>query len=689
MFSFLNTGFLIAAAAALIPLIIHLFSRRRVKIIDFSSLKHLKAMQRRQVKRLRIRQLLLLILRMLIIFVVVLAFARPTTSGGSVGSHASVSAVMLFDNSASMNRYVKDGLLFDLAKNRALELLDGFGEGDELAIVTLGGGSDESENASLTSPAIAREKIKAIEPGYGPTGLETSLNRAIELLNKAKNLNKEIYIICDQQRNALSDKSFDLGKNLKIYFVELPVEKIENVGIVDIDFGGRLLIPGKPFELTATVKNYGKEDVNDIIASLFVNGNRVSQTNFNIAGEKEATVRFTHTLANGGLQSGHIELSDDKFGGDNLFYFSFRIPEMFNVLIIDGDEASELIRLALVPSDVSGQYWSVKQATPDKLLGVNFRDYDVIIFSGAPMMTSTVVDRLKDFVRSGHSLLVTYSAETDAKDFNSNWSEVTGVTIDEPLDKDFSGAGFYSVAFIDNSHPVFSIFDFGQKELPQLKFFSLPKVRTSTKAKVIMRFSGDRSALVENKYFEGRVLTFAGPISPVYTDLTAHAFFVPFVARMTEYLASRLSEYDVKIYTGSNIVRSLAVKGSLDQAIEVSLPDSQVLKVPPMEGTGAVTYSPAPIELPGIYRAFFDKQEIDRFAVNIDPKECDLASSSFDQIAKAIGAKEYHVLQTGKPLQATIAELRFGKELWQIFLWIAALLILIELLLSRSAPIEE
>ena len=43
MLSFLNTTVLIAAVAALIPLIIHLFSKRKVKIIEFSSLKHLKA----------------------------------------------------------------------------------------------------------------------------------------------------------------------------------------------------------------------------------------------------------------------------------------------------------------------------------------------------------------------------------------------------------------------------------------------------------------------------------------------------------------------------------------------------------------------------------------------------------------------------------------------------------------------
>ncbi len=139
MLSFLNSTVLFAAAAALIPLIIHLFSKRRVKVIEFSSLRHLKAMQRRQVRRLKIRQLLLLILRMLIILGVVLAFARPTLQEGGVGSHASVSAVILFDNSASMNRYVADGNLFELAKKRAGELLETFGEADQVVLLPIGG----------------------------------------------------------------------------------------------------------------------------------------------------------------------------------------------------------------------------------------------------------------------------------------------------------------------------------------------------------------------------------------------------------------------------------------------------------------------------------------------------------------------------------------------------------------------
>ncbi|MGH8015351.1 MAG: BatA domain-containing protein, partial [Candidatus Zixiibacteriota bacterium] len=230
MFSFLNTGVLLAATAALIPLIIHLFSRRRVKIVEFSSLKHLQAMQRRQVRRLRIRQLLLLLLRMLIIFTVVLAFARPTTSGGSIGSHASVSAVILFDNSGSMNRYVKDGLLFDLAKKMALELLENFGEGDELAVLTYGEEEFLNRDISFTSPAIVREKISSMVPGYSGGNLGSALDKASELMQSAHNLNRELYIISDRQRNSLPEEVKSLDSTIMVYLVELPLEEAENIG---------------------------------------------------------------------------------------------------------------------------------------------------------------------------------------------------------------------------------------------------------------------------------------------------------------------------------------------------------------------------------------------------------------------------------------------------------------------------
>ena len=79
--TFLNGAFLIAAFAALLPIVIHLISRRRVETIDFSSLRFLKELERKRIRRVRLRQILLLIIRSLILLAAALALARPTLRG--------------------------------------------------------------------------------------------------------------------------------------------------------------------------------------------------------------------------------------------------------------------------------------------------------------------------------------------------------------------------------------------------------------------------------------------------------------------------------------------------------------------------------------------------------------------------------------------------------------------------------
>jgi hypothetical protein len=273
--------------------------------------------------------------------------------------------------------------------------------------------------------------------------------------------------------------------------------------------------------------------------------------------------------------------------------------------------------------------------------------------------------------------------------FNSTWTELAGVEFEAPIEKDFSRAGYYSIGYVDINHSIFSVFGLDKNNLPDLKFFTLPKAGTVGGSRVIMRFTGDRPALVENNYYSGRVLTFVGPMSPAYSDLAGHAFFVPFIARITEYLASQLSAVETDLRTGDNVVRSFAASGALNESIELVRPDSSVIYLAPEEKQGDVTYNVASLTLPGIYRAFFNRREIDRFAVNIDPLEGNLSAVSYEQFVDAAGIDKYHLLNATGSLRAEIAQLRFGKELWQLFLWIAAILILAELLISRSAPAGE
>lgn len=699
MLSFLNAGVLFAAAAALIPLIIHLFSKRRVKVVEFSSLRHLKAMQRRQVRRLKIRQLLLLVVRMLIILAVVLAFARPTTDNPGVGSHAAVSAVIILDNSASMNRYVADGNLFELARSRTEELLENFSQSDEVILITTGRASQSFPR--FVSPALAKERLGRLKPGSFSTDLTDALKFATEQLAQASNLNKELYLVTDRQRESLPEEQLLEGQEINSYLVELPVSDIANCGLTEIDLGGQLIRPGQAFTLTATIGNFDDQPVLDQIVSLYLDGHRVAQTNFAIESASLTIVKFERSVSSPGYHTGWVELSEDKLPDDNRRYFSFRIPEDFNLLIIEGDRSASYVSLALSPGENLAQYWSVKRAGPEELAGVDFNDYDAVMMVGCPSLDPSYISRLGSFVRRGKSLFVSFGPQTSIDDFNKNWSRMTGVVYDEAPPKRFSRDGYYTFSSINRTHPIFSVFDLEQTKLPEVKFFSLPKMRRLDQGRELIGFTGGRPALVESTYGAGRVLLFTAPIDPDYSDLVTHSFFVPFISRVAEYLASDLSALETRLTVGEAVTRTVNLSGEQNYPVELIAPDSTRYAIQPEEAEGdkvgnaqnvgraQLVIRTQPLDQPGIYRIVYLGRELDRFAINLDPNEGNLVAADIDQMKTALGVDELRALPEDEAVGDLLAGFRFGRELWQMFAWAAALLLIVEMILARGSKTDE
>jgi hypothetical protein len=494
--------------------------------------------------------------------------------------------------------------------------------------------------------------------------------------------------VSDRQRRLLPSEPIEFPEGTRLYLVDLPLSENRNRGIVSVSLGGQLLTAGHDFDLVASIRNYGELAVSDGLASLFLDGRRISQTDFQVDATGETSVRFTASVSRPGLHAGFVEISDDPFLPDNRYYFSFRIPEQFSLLLIDGDPASQFISLALKPSSDENSYWSVKRATVSDLPGINLYDYSLVMMVGAPSLGTTQLNRLRSFVSQGNALFVTYDLSTDVDVFNATYSELTGVIYDSPAPSNFSRAGYYSLQSIDRSHPIFSIFEFPEGKLPEVKFFTLPRMHTAEKAATVIRFTGDHPALVESAIGRGRVMTFTGPIGPQYSDLVSHGFFVPFISRTAEYLSTSLTSLDTRLLADENISRSLPRSGASDRALELITPDSGLFQLPPQEQEGGLVVNIRPTDLPGIYRLKDRGQEIDKLAINLNPDECDLQQVDPDQLATAIGIDDLAVVEPEAALQPAIASFRVGRELWQIFLWLALFFLAAEMLLSRGASVE-
>src|SRR5690349_13989563 len=132
--TFLNPLFLFGLAAAAIPVVIHLLTRKRPRRVPFASVEFLREVNVAQLRRFRLRELLLLALRVLALALFALSLARPAVRGalGGRGGNAASSVVLLVDRSASMGATEARTTLSARAQARARAVLDALEAGDEV-----------------------------------------------------------------------------------------------------------------------------------------------------------------------------------------------------------------------------------------------------------------------------------------------------------------------------------------------------------------------------------------------------------------------------------------------------------------------------------------------------------------------------------------------------------------------------
>ncbi|HEY0710225.1 MAG TPA: BatA domain-containing protein [Polyangia bacterium] len=185
--SFLHPLFLLAGAAVVVPLLLHLSRRRNRAAIPWSSLRFLQPDPPRLERRKRVEQWLLLLLRCLAVVLLAVTFARPLLRQPLPGVPAARGArvVLLIDTSASMQR----PQLWEKARARAVEILRGLGAEDRAAIVSF---SDRAttvlafETWANGAPggraALAATRLSQLAPGWGATDLGAALIAAAEVI---------------------------------------------------------------------------------------------------------------------------------------------------------------------------------------------------------------------------------------------------------------------------------------------------------------------------------------------------------------------------------------------------------------------------------------------------------------------------------------------------------------------------
>ena len=200
--TFLNPLVLLGLAAAAIPVILHLLNRRKLRTVEFSSLRFLKELQNTSLRRLKLRQWLLLVLRTSLIIALVLSFARPVIHGnvaGIFGSRARTSMVMVVDDSPSMTVRTERGMVFDRAREAASRILALAGDGDRIAVLPLSTLAPGASTPAYEQAEVAKSVLQRLEPSQIARRFSEAVPAIRAVVQASRDANREVYLFTDAQ----------------------------------------------------------------------------------------------------------------------------------------------------------------------------------------------------------------------------------------------------------------------------------------------------------------------------------------------------------------------------------------------------------------------------------------------------------------------------------------------------------
>jgi len=688
--TFLNSIILYGIALASIPILIHLLTRRKKEIINFSSLRFLKILESRRIKKLRIQQIILLILRTLIIILIIIAFSRPAlkeTSAGKIGDHIKTSAVIVLDNSLSSMTGYGNEQFYDNIKSCADEIIKSFQENDQIYITSV----SESEKLRTMNPIFDKNKsmlsIKDSKPSYLSADLNKIIDNAEQLLFESKNYNKEIFVCTDLQNTNFSNKkerritSEDPGRT-KLFILTDSQSKKENTSIEGIRLINQILQKNKEIEIETVISNFMEKPVSDLIVNLYLGGRRTAQRTISIDKRSSGIITFSVIPEISGLISGFAEIESDLLEEDNKRYFDLFIPEKVEVLLVSGkDDSENYLKLALHPEKSDSSTIRLTQVNPSRFSTAEIKDYDLVIFDNMKNILDSDIQRLKNFLKSGKGIIIFPGDQTDVNYYNRITTKELNLPKILSIQKTSEpNKGFITFGRIDFQHPIFTgLFEKEKKAIDSPKFYNFFTIEKIPDSDAIIEFSDGNPFLEESNLNNGRILIFGCSADGIWSDFPYKGIFAPIINQAVYYLSTETFPEKNGLLIGDEISFFTRFKA---KEFEIEKPDGSIEKAEIQIQSDNYLVKFDNTDQPGIYKLFADKNLIKVFSVNINPKESDLFKPDENEINSLADKVIY--FDKEKDIPGLIKQSRFGKEIGKYFLIGAIILLGFEMWIERE-----
>lgn len=684
---FLNPLALVGLVAALVPLAIHLLHRGRSRPRPFSNLEFLRAVHQRRMRSIQLRQWLVLLLRTLAVGLIAASFARPTYRAdwaqGLLGKRVPTATAVLIDRSLSTTYRLPAGRVFTQLRDQALDLLGLFSDHDDVTVIAFG---EHTDVLHAESQDQLRAQVTELTSGEETTTPATALIEAASILAAKSSPDRELFILSDFVRrdwvNAATaiHEMEDLLPGLRVY-ASPPDEAAKGNTYVDtVSLASWTSTAGQRMAFQVSVANTRGRDVEDVPVDLYLNGERVQRRTIELLPARSTTpVDFNVALRQPGHTIGLVEVEEDALSLDNRHYFTFYVPEQIRVLLL-GKRSNDtyFLRRALTAVAGADPVVTVEARLFDELESVELMDYDVVMLCNLELLSGERTRRIHESVEAGAALVIFPSTQADLNYYNRRLLpplmpfSLTGIT----------AGSVEQATFLDKEKPFHALLrGLWTSQLQDRPRFPISfDLAPSVAGQTLAFFADGRPALVESSGRGGGVVLVAVPLDLRWSDLPLKGLFVPLMQRLCRHLSQPP--------TGETYLVGEAVRRELESAVDAdriqalspsgrrSYLDAEIVD-------GRLMWKVGRVDESGIWTLSNSGEVVDRFAVNVNPRESRLAPLPREYFETLFSSQQLHLVGA-EGFGTTLLANRYGQELWREFLMVALALLLIELWLARA-----
>lgn len=658
--SFLNPVFLWGLCLSLVPILIHLFFRRKLKRIDFSELKFIELALKKLQGSVKVRNYLLLLTRILILIMLVLCFTGPvwrydSAGAGSAGENT-LSIVLLIDASYSMNYQDGGRPRIDYFKDLAKKIVSLVPVKSRIGIVVYSN-RVESASPNLTNDAVHLNKmIDDVKATNRTSNITVAFPVVNELFSRAPGSNRAVIVLSDLSKHGFKNKISPLKEKARI--IVFPQEQADNLWLTD----GNAFFdkPNQEWRISAGFDRQGSGMTDSWPISYYLSGEKKGTDFAKIGKLNQLNQSFTYTGSEIDL-SGYVELAADKLKQDNKYYFTAKRSQPFKVWIVDGDPQFGGVRSeSFYLKNVFENCDIVGESEIDK---INFTLPGLIVLANVRDDNP----KIDEFIKSGGGAIVFLGDHYSEKFCPEYLPANIGNEFDNKMSvlwNSETGFGGLGLQMLD--------FDVG-KIVVEKGFVLQPKDGEQT----IASLSSGWPFITESTYGNGTVVMFASSADRDWNNMPSKPVYAPLIRSIADY-ASKSSVTEKQ---------SSIVVGQLFYFEKVKYPEiagPQGKKYKPDIAGGQVLFLDT--EEPGIYTLFSQGKEVVKFIVNLDTRsdESNLSAMTAAELKKYfIGSVV--IAMPAYNWESKLMPVLCGKDIARPIILFILVLLLLEILLSNPS----